>query len=421
MKRYAYHLNDSNLTLANFGEFTPLKYIETVPGDTIAGTMSVQVESDVANRCLKNRAYFDIYAFYIPFRLLWEDFPAFIAKSNEVSPVSVPLVTTLFPENFETTFLASATENTAFLRRAYNAVAYQFFARHFTAGGERSHDGMQKVRDGDFDSSTTLGKVWQRPSTFDESLMVAAGIDDTTIDVSGSTITTQDIREAFAQDRFNKVRDFYGSKYTDYLAAVGVKASWSILDEPECIGVSNNDLVFRELRSTALDAENEFGRKGGQYSASYKLNIRRTFCPEHGVILIGAAPRIDIFMLNQGAHVLNGKTSVEDYFAPEFAYRAQTVWDAKVLYDTNSDDLSTHAFQEYRVGRNQLNVNQATSPGSLFALTRTATSWVDTVSSDGVFANVKQDVIRDDMQCFTESRVKRISPVPPASRPRGVA
>ena len=82
MRRYQYRLNDQNVSLAQWGAVTPLKYIETVPGETFGGSITVKATSAVANKAIFSRAYYDLYAFYCPIRILWSDFPEFLASQE---------------------------------------------------------------------------------------------------------------------------------------------------------------------------------------------------------------------------------------------------------------------------------------------------------------------------------------------------
>ena len=75
MRRYQYRLNDQNVSESRWGVVTPLKYIETVPGETYGGAFSVKAGSALAANVIHSRAYYDLYAFYIPLRYLWDEFP----------------------------------------------------------------------------------------------------------------------------------------------------------------------------------------------------------------------------------------------------------------------------------------------------------------------------------------------------------
>ena len=129
-RRYRYGLNSQTLNQANFFELIPLNYTEVVPGDTVSGSFASNFISDTTVRPLFNRTYMDTFAFYIPFRLLWDQFPEFIADEN--SGLTPPTVTDVFFQNFENRLVADAPanlNNAPWIRYAYNLVANSFFNR----------------------------------------------------------------------------------------------------------------------------------------------------------------------------------------------------------------------------------------------------------------------------------------------------
>ena len=98
-RRNNYGLNFQTINGAKFFELLPLSYMEVVPGDTITGTIKSRLFSDTTKVPMLNRTYFDTFAFYIPFRLIDDTFPDFIAGNGG----SVPTLTSIFRENFENT------------------------------------------------------------------------------------------------------------------------------------------------------------------------------------------------------------------------------------------------------------------------------------------------------------------------------
>ena len=315
MRRYQYRLNDQNISRSVWGEITPLKYIETVPGETFGGTITVNAGTALTSKMIKSRAYYDLYAFYCPIRLLWDEFPAFLASSE--GDMQPPQVTNLFPFNFENDFVGSdgvTTDgqgtNAAFLRRMYYMIYFTFFCNDKDASGKRMVSERQKqVRDGEYDTIASPRKAMARSSTLDESwtdgdemqsqqiLSVASGVDPNRYMVTN----LDDIRRAYALDRWEKMRDYYGGRYTDLLKGYGVKADWGVLQEPECIGISNNDFQFKPRSSSG---DSNYGDRRGFFEGELKLKLRKTFTPEHGIIAIYAVPRAEVFNNTQGAHIL---------------------------------------------------------------------------------------------------------------------
>lgn len=86
MRRYNYGQNFTAQQTSGFGWLTPLGFLETVPGDTVSGKWTVSSWSDTTHRPIMNRTYMDTFAFYIPFRLLWDGFPEFIKDKDAPGP-----------------------------------------------------------------------------------------------------------------------------------------------------------------------------------------------------------------------------------------------------------------------------------------------------------------------------------------------
>jgi len=238
MKRFRYGLNCVTHNSARNSDLTPLGYFEVVPGDTISGTVSIQCFSDTLKMVVINRMFADYYAFYVPYRVLDSGFPAFLIEGTG----SVPTVANTFTFNFEKQLLLSThTANVAWLRYCYNSVWNHFFRRSDESEAALTANSVQ---------TTSF-----RPSTFHESIPEADSTTALTIDTSGPTLSIDDVRETFNKDAFNKTRDLYGDRYTDYLAATGVKANWSIEDSPECIGKSMNTMHITTVDPTPADRD----------------------------------------------------------------------------------------------------------------------------------------------------------------------
>ena len=130
MKRYKYGLrgNWSNRTL--FGLLTPLQFHEVVPGDTVSGSIDITYRSATCANLLLNDAFVDTYAFYIPYRLLWDQFPKFISEENP--GILPPTVTSTWGFMFENQFQSvpgggPATTLVPWQRRAYHHIWDKFF------------------------------------------------------------------------------------------------------------------------------------------------------------------------------------------------------------------------------------------------------------------------------------------------------
>jgi len=427
MRRYQYRLNDQNISQAGWGAVTPLKYIETVPGETYGGTISVNAGSALTSKMIKSRAYYDLYAFYCPIRLLWREFPEFLASSD--GDIQPPQSTTLFPQNFENDFTGgdgTTDTNAAFLRRMYHMVYFSFFASDLDGAGKRiDAKRVEMVRDGDYDDATSLLSAHARSSTFDESWFDGDEIQSQQIEgrVVGSQSLTSldDVRRAYALDRWEKIRDYYGGRYTDLLKGYGVKADWGVLQEPECIGISNNDFTFKPRSSSG---DTNFGDRRGFFEGEMKLKLRKTFTPEHGIIAIFAVPRADVFNSTQGSHILCSRDLKNPtvWWDPvsSTAYNQQTL--PKSLIDTGAQDghrVNTPIYEHLRKGRNEMALAYDQDWSDIPAFSKTMTSSISS-SKDYTMSicrpnNSEFEGNDGGVTHYTEVRVAKRSPIKPAA------
>ena len=371
MRRYQYRLNDQNVSLSpEWARLTPLKYIETIPGETYGGGITVKANTGLMDKVIHSRAYYDIYAFYCPIRLLWSEFPKFLASSEgEIQP---PQVTSLMPENFESSFagtgLGGGGSNAAFLRRMYYMVHANFFLKSHGDEKKLASERSEKIRQGEYDAKKYVETCEARPSTFDLSWLNESEVEQQTIlsVASGQepnrymATKLDDIRRAYALDRWEKMRDYYGGHYTDLLKGYGVKADWGMLQEPECIGISNNDFRFVQRNSTG---DSSFGERNGYFEGEYKLKIKKTFTPEHGIIGFFAVARADVFNEIQGAHILATRDdkSPSNWWDPITwkAYNQQTV-PGSIINTGREGTVLTPMGEHLRKGRNEVAVPSTT-------------------------------------------------------------
>lgn len=350
--RNRYGLFQQTVTWGNLGEIRPLGYAEVIPGETIQGTIEVNVFSQPTVRPVSTRVYGDVFAFYVPNRLTWDQWPEWISQARrETTDPNLPLLSDLWADNFEERFCVESNpgvsgydRNTVWLRRAYNLIYYSFFQDDQRDSGQ-SMDG------------TTIQNPLRRPSTIEAMISSAAAtrLGGTDIDVSGGTLNTDDLREALAQDRFERVRAWYGDKYTDYLRSLGVRSGWALQEEPELIGKIHADLKFRTVNNTNAAATDPLGAGAGYFHATPRLKVNPTFVPEHGVIAIILVTRTDIAVEEGPVPPVLAKDEVTDYWSPEYAQMKDPSIPA-IVFQTglaaSNSNFNVPRWEEYRRGMN---------------------------------------------------------------------
>ncbi len=402
--RTRYGINCQKVNWGKMGDVLPVGYIEVIPGDTISGKISVDMHSAPTTRVVNTRVYSDLFAFYTPYRLVDDGWKEFI--SSQVTATPPPEVTDLFNQNFEPRFALGqegvpATRNTAYQRRTYNLICQKFFAK-------------EEADIPDLDVAAIFTAL-QRPSTLEVS-EVPQERATKTIDVSGATINVDEIRDAFALDQFDKMRQFYGDRYVDYLMALGVKTPWTIQEEPETIGKKHHDWQYRQVSDTTGAAAGQpLGFNAGYFKSKPICDIRRTFIPEHGLISCYAVARADPiyeFPAMNPQMQFNGQNN---YWSPEFESQKQFNYFA-TLFEEDPNNTRNQVRPTWEHLRKGLNENTDVVPidtSAILGLTVAAASNKTQLTGDLYDDNFDTTVMNNDQhyQATADWRITRSSPL----------
>jgi len=377
MKRFKYGINGQTINAGLVGNLLPMSFTEVAPGDTINGVIKSQMYSATTQGLIANRAYYDAYAFYVPYRLLWDGFTDFITSGSG----SVPKVTDKFYEVFEKQFVTDVntgnyTKLVPWNRRAYNMIWNKFFKR-------------EDVADAGLDDNNVLS-VSFRASDFHRS---EPDHDQVTvsIDTSGASLDVDDIRGAFAVDQYHKLKQYYGDEYHDFLRALGVSTGWTVNDEPERLAIKSTSARYHITNATAEGTSIYVGDFGGKWTASNDLRIPRKFFPEHGIIVTVAAFKPEQFALT-GTHPISCNELATDFWTPEWDMIKERLYPTSLWYGVAEGDQKLPNFEHMRKGLNMsahgLNVTEV----SAFAFQKDMTS-TDDYKEHGDWSNVFQGSI----------------------------
>ena len=169
------------------------------------------------------------------------------------------------------------------------------------------------------------------------------------------SVDINQLREAFALQRFEEHRALYGSRYVEYLRYLGVKSSDARLQRPEYLGGSRQTIQFSEVLQTAPGGEDPVGALKGHGIGAMRTNRYRRFFEEHGYVLTVMMVRpISVYM--QGLSRMWNRRVKEDYFQRELQHIGQQEVLTKELYAGNeqgptADDVVfgyQNRYDEYR-------------------------------------------------------------------------
>lgn len=174
-------------------------------------------------------------------------------------------------------------------------------------------------------------------------------------DLAGaSAANINELRKAFAIQRYQEARARYGSRYTEYLAYLGVKSSDARLQRPEYLGGGKQTIQFSEVLQTGPGPEEEsdpVGSLKGHGIGALRSNRYRRFFEEHGYVIsmLSVKPKT---MYAQGLPRLWNRRTKEDFHQRELEHIGQQEVLNKELYAAHTTPEGTFGYQnrydEYR-------------------------------------------------------------------------
>jgi hypothetical protein len=410
MKRSKFSLSHYKLATLPMGKLVPLTWYEGLPGDTLQHATSVLLRTSPLLAPVMHPCFVRIHHWFVPNRLIWDDWEDFITGGPDGTSVPVhPYITinnaaagSLADYCGVPTGVASNRNVSALPFRAYAHIFNSFYRDQdlvsevgmgtasgadtttaVTAGGVRrvswEKDYMTTMRTDTSKGNTVTIPIGDKApvgisgSTGGNALQIqnaytnwrtmdasAADLQSDTgtgssdyqlqADLSAATgIEINDLRLALAIQRYQENRQRYGSRYAEYLRfSAGIINQDSRLQEPEYLGGGRSTISFSEVLST--DGANT-GQMKGHGITAIRTNRYRKFIPEHGIVmtLMSIVPKA-MYLQGIPRHFL--RTTKEDYFQKELQNLGEQEVTNKELYSIHGTPDGTLGYQarydEYR-------------------------------------------------------------------------
>lgn len=189
------------------------------------------------------------------------------------------------------------------------------------------------------DTTAAGNMFWQAPGLY--------------ADLTNATAATiNDIRWAFALQRYKEARQRYGSRYVEYLAYLGIRSSDSRLSLPEYLGGGKQTIQFSEVLQTApIDVSQGYegtdgvGQLAGHGIAALRSNRYRRFFEEHGYVitLLSVRPK-SLYGNGIPKHLL--RTVKEDYWQKELQFVGQDEVMNQEVYSADTGPTDTFGYQD---------------------------------------------------------------------------
>ena len=418
-KRHKFSLSHYKLATMNMGYIVPVGLTEVLPGDTLQQATSAFIRVTPLAAPVMHPVHVSIHHWYVPLRLIWEDFEEFITGGEDGLDDSVYPTVVAGSSGFAIGSLAdylgvptgvADLEVSALPFRAYDLIynewyrdenlvdpleislasgkdtttvldlqAHAWKKDYFTAASPWPQKGPAVTVPVELGSSSSIQLTISgngTPSFNAVGNTVHLKAQGTTTDIqldgnaggtslqsgnlswvdpalsgiaqlSGSELGSVDInklREAFALQRFEEHRALYGSRYTEYLRYLGIRASDARLQRPEYLGGGRQTIQFSEVLQTAEGA-NPVGSMRGHGIAAMRTNRYRRFIEEHGYVLTFMMVQ-PIPVYAQGLPRLWSRRFKEDFWQKELEHIGEQEVYNKELYAASEDPDGVFGYQD---------------------------------------------------------------------------
>lgn len=406
MKRSKFSLSHYKLLSCDMGELIPCGLTEVLPGDTMQQLSSVLLRCSPLLSPVMHPVQVRMHHWFVPHRLVWDDWEDFITggpdgddasafptitfaggaavgsladylgvptgvNGIEVSALPFRGYSLIFNEWYrdqdlvtplvvDTSDGADTTTNTTLQNVAWEK-DYFTSARPWTQKGPDvtvpfGTTAPVKVTGttGDFVSlrngSDTLLRINTDATNAQVSATAGTSAGAMFADLSAaSSISINDLREAFALQRYAENRARYGSRFTEYLAFLGVRSSDARLQRPEYLGGGKQTIQFSEVLQTAPTTDGDdtegVGNLKGHGIGAMRTNRYRRFFEEHGYVfsLLSVKPKT---MYAQGLHRHWNRRTKEDFWQRELQHIGQQEILNKELYAAHASPNGVFGYQD---------------------------------------------------------------------------
>lgn len=403
MKRSKFSLSHYKLFSCDMGELVPIGLTEVLPGDTLQHSTSAFLRCSPLLAPVMHPVDVRISHWFVPHRLVWEDWEDFITGGPDGLNASVfPTITIGGGSGAAVGSLAdylgvptgvNNIQVSALPFRAYAMIWNEWFRDQDlqtelvideTAGPDTTTNtvlqnvnwekdyftsarpweqkgpaitipiGTSAPVDGVYGQSTSTGGTFNEDGSAgptNRMSLVAqwSGSGNTwtglTANLTGvSSVTVNVLREAMALQRYEEARARYGSRYVEYLRYLGVRSSDARLQRPEYLGGGRQRIQFSEVLQTA-EGTDPVGEMKGHGIAAMRSNRYRKFFEEHGYIVscMSVKPKT---MYANGLFRHWNRRFKEDYWQRELQHIGQQPIENREVYAAHASPTGTFGYQD---------------------------------------------------------------------------
>lgn len=470
MKRHKHSLSHYQLSTFDMGQLIPVANVEVLPGDSLRMSTSCLLRVSPLMTPVMHPVVVRLHHWYVPYRILWDGWEDFITGGPDglggdagPFPSSVINVTSNSLGDYFGIPTGVPVDVSMLPFMAYNKIVDEFYRDQdlqperdpqdqsvaqiawekdrFTAARPWTQRGPDVtlpigatapiVGDGTFQGfhgqSTDGSYFGGRLTSIGASAEVQwengpnpGGVGNMNMgwplgspigaqaDLSQATSSSvNDVRLAFALQRYQEARAQYGARFTEYLRYLGVRSSDARLQRPEYLGGGRSTISFSEVlrtgnESTQTGGEAPIGEMRGHGMSAMRSRRFIRFFEEHGVVLTLASLR-PRSMYMDGLHKSWSRRTKEDYWQKELEQIGQEEILNKELYAAHAEPdgvfgydnrySSYRSLPSYVVGDFRNTMNDWHLARSFAAAPALNASFIECVPSKRIHAEQTSNVI----------------------------
>lgn len=209
----------------------------------------------------------DIWYYYVPWRLVWSDFPTWVMGDSTIDQYSA---STSAEKTAEAALFGEGALTMGLMAKAYEMIVNQYFREEHDQYTVSATPAVLPIVDRTAET--------QGDEDYEE--------EDETIDVSSGTLSVREIERKRAQLAYERRVESLDGKYTSFLRAQGVNANEMVAQIPEFLG------HYRKYIKPSKTTNESTGLTVQVYAHECTHNLsKRRFFQEHGVVIGVAAMR----------------------------------------------------------------------------------------------------------------------------------
>lgn len=242
-----------------FGRLVPFSYHYVFAGESQHNIKSSFNFQSVPITPKMTGCTVDVWYYYVPHRLVWNDFPTWVMGDSTITPPN-----TNNPEGDALFGAAVSTRGAHFNAKAYELIVNQYF--------REEHDQYTISTDPAVLPIVDRTAETQGDEDYEE--------EDETIDVSGGTLSLREFKRHEAKLRYERRVESLDGKYTSWLRAQGVNANEAVAQMPEFLGHYRKYVKPQQTVNDGTGATVQMYK----HECNFTLSKRRFF-QEHGVVI----------------------------------------------------------------------------------------------------------------------------------------